>query len=280
MTAFEQAVFDSRIPDIRRLLSAGKSLIDQRLKEGDSLLWNYLESCPQVEDDTAAEVVQLLAEAGDHVNAFDGDACETPLLLATEQGLWETAIQLVHAGAKVNVTNEDYPATPLFRAQAAARRGNTAAQRCVDILKEHGAVEGCIMHTDYELFDYPEADVRLLHAVLHQDLPAAKQALADGADANRHAAWSVYPLEQALAFRSRELVQLLWQHGAKHDTLTDRFYWAVMHETEDADFIRFLLNLLTPQEQKSINLSALQTAEQQHHHTTAALLRTALEGRP
>lgn len=274
-TAFEQAVLNDDLAAMRRLTEVGKSVIAERCRNAQSLLLEYLYqlSCRASDESTVIEVVRLLLAAGDDVNAFDGDGCETPLLLATELSFYDLAALLVQMGAHVNVTNESYPETPLTRAQAAARNDNAAAQRCAEILLQHGAVEGCIMHAEKERGYYTEQDFRLLHAVLHQNAHEAQLALAAGANANLHAAWSVYLFEQALAYRSRALVTLLWQAGAKHAILTEKFYRAVDHDTENAEFIRFLLNLLTPEERGDINTAALRTAIQRRHKATATMLQ-------
>jgi ankyrin repeat protein len=144
------------------------------------------------------ETVQALLDAGADVRARTNSG-KTALAVAAGAGNTAAAKLLIARGAQLDARDLD-GATPLIEA---ARRGRS---EMVGLLMSHGA--------SVKMKSGREVDARLLAAVLANDLKAASDALAQGAEVNASEESGDTALTPAAALGRTKLLTLLLDAGA------------------------------------------------------------------
>ena len=124
-----------------------------------------------------------------------------------------SAVQLlVEAGAHVNVLSYDSPETPLQSAYTEAyllyEEVNRESVACMEYLEAHGAKWNLVLDCE----DMPELsplNYRFLRAVVQEDTETVYAALAEGANVNVRGHRGVSALEQAVAYDNVALIRAL-----------------------------------------------------------------------
>ena len=161
------------------------------------------------------EMIKILLQAGGDVNAKMRNN-NTPLHMAILGGAKkDVLLALLEGGANVNAQGRW---TPLDAVDYGRSRSSSWRDETIDLLRKHGG------KTKEELQDpsapikklNSTADLALFGAVIHNNVEAAKKALANGADVNARGIMATKntPLIHAATVGAKEIVELLIANGA------------------------------------------------------------------
>ena len=227
--ALISAAFNGDTEMLQILLEAGAD-VNARDDEGSTaLLECVMEYAPCVE---------LLLKAGADVNARD---CEnnTALMFASIDGNPEIVQMLLEAGAHVNVHGDDSYETPYALARFEAyNMDNKGAAECLPLLLNAGALEHVLLdiEDDEKLL---AVNYEFLQAVQHQDIERMKAALLSGADINATDRFGETALDQAARYHNAELCRELLFAGMSQQNMINAFDWLWQ---DDAELYTLLLS--------------------------------------
>ncbi len=227
--ALISAAFNGDTEMLQILLEAGAD-VNARDDEGSTALIECAMG--------GAPCVEVLLKAGADVNARD---CEnnTALMFAAIDGTPEIVQMLLDAGAHVNVHGDDSYETPYALARFEAyNMDNEGAAECLPLLLNAGALEHVLL--DIEDDEKLQAvNYEFLQAVQHQDIERMKAALLSGADINATDRFGETALDQAARYHNAELCRELLVAGMSQQNMINAFDWLWQ---DDAELYTLLLS--------------------------------------